>query len=208
MVRPATAFLALAFVPSAASGLGFGVASWGESDMRILAISGSLRAKSSNTAALKAAARLAPPGVDVELFEGIGELPHFNPDVDESGPPPSVLEWRRRVDSVQGLLISSPEYARGVAGVLKNALDWLVSGPEFYEKPVAVINASPRSTHADASLRLTLTTMSGRLIEPASISLPLLGRGLDEDGILADPALASALHDALLSFSAAVGPRS
>lgn len=173
--------------------------------MRILAISGSLRAKSSNTAALKAAARLAPPGMEVVLFEGIADLPHFNPDVDEAGPPPSVLEWRRRVESSRGLLISSPEYARGVAGVMKNALDWLVSGPEFYEKPVAVINSSPRSTHADASLRLTLTTMSGRLIEPASIGLPLLGRKLDADGILDDPDLASALRGALLSFAAAIG---
>jgi NAD(P)H-dependent FMN reductase len=178
------------------------------SDMRILAISGSLRAKSSNTAALKAAARLAPAGVGVELFEGIADLPHFNPDVDEAGPPSSVLEWRRRVGSARGLLICSPEYARGVAGVLKNALDWLVSGPEFYEKPVAVINASPRSTHADASLRLTLKTMSGRLSEAASISLPLLGRGLDEHGILADPDLSSAFRDALRAFAEALGPAS
>lgn len=162
---------------------------------------------SSNTAALKAASRLAPPGVEVELFEGIGDLPHFNPDVDAAGAPWSVLEWRRRVDSARGLLISSPEYARGVAGVMKNALDWLVSGPEFYEKPVAVLNASPRSTHADASLRLTLATMSGRVIEPASISLPLLGRNLDADGIVADPALSSAIRGALLALAAAVDAR-
>jgi NAD(P)H-dependent FMN reductase len=204
MLRPAVDIRPVALAPSAGSGLVRRGWIGGENDMRILAVSGSLRAKSSNTAALKASARLAPAGVAVELFEGLGELPHFNPDVDEAGPPPSVLEWRRRVDAAHGLLISSPEYARGVAGVLKNALDWLVSGPEFYEKPVAVLNASPRSTHADASLRLTLTTMSGRLIEPASIGLPLLGRGLDEDGILADPALASALREALVRLAEAV----
>ncbi|MDG3005362.1 NADPH-dependent FMN reductase [Paludisphaera mucosa] len=172
--------------------------------MRILAISGSLRARSSNTAALQAAARLAPRGVEVALFEGLAGLPHFNPDVDEAGPPPTVIEWRRRVEASDGLLISSPEYARGVAGALKNALDWLVSDPEFYEKPVAVINASQRSTHADAGLRLTLTTMSGRLIEPASITLPLLGRNLDAEGILADPALSAPLGDAMRAFASAI----
>ncbi|AMV40185.1 NADPH-dependent FMN reductase [Planctomyces sp. SH-PL62] len=173
--------------------------------MRILAVSGSLRARSSNTAALKAAVKLAPPDMQIHLFEGIASLPHFNPDVDESGPPPSVHEWRRQVGAARGLLICSPEYARGVAGVMKNALDWLVRGPEFYEKPVAVINASPRSTHADASLRLTLATMSGRVIEAASIAVPLLGRGLDADGIAADPSLSSSLRDALRSFADAIG---
>ena len=174
--------------------------------IQILTVSGSLRARSSNSAALLAAARLAPAGVEVALYEGVGGLPHFNPDVDEAGPPPAVLEWRRRVGEADGLMISSPEYARGVAGSMKNALDWLVSGPEFYDKPVAVINASPRSSHADAALRLTLATMSGRLVERASITLPLLGRGLDADGILADPALAGPLREAVAAFAEAVGP--
>jgi len=172
--------------------------------MRILAVSGSLRARSSNTALLEAAAKLAPPGVDVALFEGLAGLPPFNPDVDEAGPPSSVLEWRRRVEAAHGLLICSPEYARGVAGVLKNALDWLVSGPEFYGKPVAVINASQRATAADASLRLILTTMSGKLVEAASVTMPLLGRNLDADDIVADPALAEPLGDALRCFVEAV----
>ncbi|WP_165073779.1 NADPH-dependent FMN reductase [Paludisphaera rhizosphaerae] len=173
--------------------------------MRILAVSGSLRARSSNTAVLNAAVKLAPPGVEVVLFEGIGALPHFNPDVDEAGPPATVLEWRSQVERAQGLLICSPEYARGVAGVMKNALDWLVSGPEFYEKPVAVINASQRATQADANLRVTLTTMSGRLVEPASITLPLLGKNLDAEAIVADPSLSSALRDALRNFAEAIG---
>src|SRR5215469_4982365 len=142
--------------------------------MRILAISGSLRAKSSNTAVLTAAARLAPPGTEIVLYDGLADLPHFNPDLDTEDPPAPVLALRRAIGHCDGLLISSPEYARGVAGALKNALDWLVSSLEFPEKPVALINASPRSTHADAQLRLILATMSARLIEAASITLPLL----------------------------------
>ena len=154
--------------------------------MRILAISGSLRATSSNTALLLAAARLAPADMEVVLYDGLAALPHFNPDLDTEDPPPTVLALRREIGRCDGLLISSPEYARGVAGAVKNALDWLVSGLEFPEKPVALLNASPRATHADAQLRLTLTTMSARLVEAASIALPLLGRSLDADGIVAD----------------------
>ncbi|MCF3947875.1 NAD(P)H-dependent oxidoreductase [Acidiphilium iwatense] len=90
----------------------------------------------------------------------------------------------------------SPEYARGVAGVMKNALDWLVSSLEFPGKPVAVINASQRATCADAHLKLTLATMSARLVEAASITLPLLGRNLDADGIVSDDALSAQLRTA------------
>lgn len=168
--------------------------------MRILAISGSLRAVSSNTSALKAAAMLAPVGVDVVLYEGLASLPHFNPDLDAEPLPPAVRALRGDIEGSDGLLICSPEYACGVSGSLKNALDWLVSGFEFPEKPVAVINTSQRSVHADASLRLTLTTMSARLIEEASITLPMNGRSLDADGIASDPELAARLRKALEDF--------
>ena len=85
--------------------------------------------------------------------------------------------------------------------MLKNALEWLVSGHEFLDKPVAVINASQRSTEADGQLRLILRTMSGRLIEQASITLPMLGRDLDAEGLLADAALSDALRQALADFA-------
>ena len=105
------------------------------------------------------------------------------------------------------MLICSPEYARGVAGVTKNALDWLVSSFEFPGKPTVVINASQRSTHADAALRLTLATMSADLIEAASITLPLLGRNLDAAGIAADPDLSAQFGEALRAFADAIGRR-
>jgi len=124
--------------------------------MKILAISGSLRAASHNTAVLVAAMRLAPANVTVELFEGIGELPFFNSDLETSGHlPESVSVFRQAIGAADGVLISSPEYARGVSGVMKNALDWLVGSSEFPGKPVALINTSPRHpcarrTDADA----------------------------------------------------------
>src|SRR5581483_420099 len=123
--------------------------------MRLLAICGSLRAASSNRSALEAVRLLAPAGVEVLPWHGLGGLPHFNPDLDtEQAPatPPAVAALRRLVGECDGLLISSPEYAHDVAGSLKNALDWLVSCSEFPGKPVALINTSPRATHAQAAL--------------------------------------------------------
>jgi NAD(P)H-dependent FMN reductase len=165
--------------------------------MRIIAISGSLRATSLNTAVLHAAARLAPAGVTIEIFEGIGNLPFFNSDLDGDRLPQEVAEFRTAIGAADGLLISSPEYARGVAGVMKNALDWLVGSFEFPNKPVALINTSPRATHALAALTITLETMSARLVQDASITLPLLGTVNDAASITANAEFAAPLRNAL-----------
>jgi chromate reductase len=172
--------------------------------VRILAISGSLRDASSNTAVLHAAALLAPEGVEIAIYKGLGSLPHFNPDLDGEPALPAVLDFRSQLKASGGVLISSPEYAHGVPGVLKNALDWVVGSGELAGKRVALINASPRATHAQASLAETLTVMSANLIAGASITLPLLGKKLDAAGIAADPELSSTLRSAILAFASAV----
>jgi chromate reductase, NAD(P)H dehydrogenase (quinone) len=148
-------------------------------------------------AVLEAAKLLAPPSLEIEIFDGLAALPHYNPDLDTDDPPRTVVTLRHKVGRADGLLICSPEYARGVAGVMKNGLDWLVASLEFPGKPVAVINASPRAAHADAALRLSLETMSARLMEHASITLPLLGRNLDAEAIAADRDLSSLIRQAL-----------
>jgi NAD(P)H-dependent FMN reductase len=167
----------------------------------VLAICGSLRRQSSNLAALQAASLLAPERMRITIFDGLAALPYFNPDLDGDDPPAPVRSFRSAVGRADALLICSPEYARGVTGVTKNALDWLVGSFEFPGKPVAVINASQRATHADAALRLTLETMSARLVEEASISLPLLGRNLDAAGIAADPEIGLLLKRALIALA-------
>lgn len=172
--------------------------------MQILAISGSLRAQSSNTNVLLAAQRLAPPHCTIAIYDGLANLPHFNPDLDSDHPPETVSALRKAIGSCQGLLLCSPEYAGGVSGSLKNALDWLVSGPEFYQKPVMLINASQRATSADAHLRLTLKTMAARLVEPSSITLAVQGKNFDADGIVADEVFSQQLRNALATFIATI----
>jgi chromate reductase, NAD(P)H dehydrogenase (quinone) len=167
--------------------------------IRVLAISGSLRAVSSNGAVLDAAAALSPPGVVVIRYEGLAALPAFNPDLDVEGaePPPAVAAWRAAVAAADALVICSPEYAHGVPGALKNALDWLVSGPDVPGKPVAVVNATTRAHIAHASLIETLKTMSAEVVEAASIALPLGPGQRDPSSILADEALRTRLQDAI-----------
>jgi chromate reductase len=172
--------------------------------MRILAISGSLRAASSNTATLQAAILLAPAGIEVTLYTGLGSLPHFNPDLDTDDPPESVKALRHEIGLSRGLLICSPEYAHGIAGSMKNVLDWLVGSIEFPEKPIALINTSQRAIHAPAQLREVLTTMSARLVDEASITLPLWGRTLDAAAIASDPVLSKKLETALQHFARAI----
>jgi chromate reductase, NAD(P)H dehydrogenase (quinone) len=172
--------------------------------LRILAISGSLRARSSNTAVLRAAAAVAPADVVVTLYDGLASLPHFNPDDDVGEPPATVLDLRARIGAADGLLFCSPEYAHGVPGSLKNALDWLVSSIEFPHKPVALINASPMATHAQASLIETLTLMTARIVGEATVTIPVTRADVDADGEITKPEVRSAIRAALDAFVSAI----
>jgi chromate reductase, NAD(P)H dehydrogenase (quinone) len=173
--------------------------------MRLLAIFGSLRRASSNTAALEALARLAPEGVKVLVYRELAELPPFNPDDDvEDRPIPQPVETLRSlVGASDALIIAAPEYAHGVPGVLKNALDWLVASENFAGKPVALINTSPRAFHAQASLREILSTMAARVMPEAFAAIPLTGKTVAADDILADSACARRLKESLDALLAA-----
>ncbi|MEP0928732.1 MULTISPECIES: NADPH-dependent FMN reductase [Cyanophyceae] len=173
--------------------------------LRILAISGSLRQVSSNTALLQAAIALSPEFVEINLYGGLGDLPHFNPDL-EPVELPSVADLRAQVKGSDGIIISSPEYAHGIPGVLKNALDWLVSGEEFMGKPVALFNASPRAAHAQASLIEIVTTMAGRIVPEACITVSLLGKNLDAAGILTEPEISGELSAAIMALATGIEP--
>ena len=170
--------------------------------VRVLAISGSLRRASSNSALIEAVARLSPDTADVSIYRELETLPPFNPDLDGGPTPAPVARFRAALQECNAVLISSPEYAHGVPGVLKNALDWVVGSGEFVDKPVALINTSARATHAWASLAETLSVMSACVVLDASITVPLGGRTLDADSVVRDAAFASALRSALTVLAA------
>lgn len=150
--------------------------------MNVLALSGSLRSASINSAFCRALARLAPPPVRVTVYAGMAALPLFNPDLD-AAPPAPVLDLRAAVAAADVLLIASPEYAHGISGVMKNALDWLVACETAAYKPVALVNTSPRASHAYAALAEVLRTMSAQIIPDASLTVPLLGNCVTEEAM-------------------------
>jgi chromate reductase len=172
-----------------------------ENKIKILAISGSLRKSSTNTALLHATENLAPSHLDFKFYEGLGTLPHFNPELDgeDSIPPESVSDLRTRLKEADGILICTPEYGNGVPGVLKNALDWIVSSGEFMNKPVAVISASPTPMGGDkahASLLLTLNMVNAKIVAEGMI-IPFIRLKLNNEGEITDPALADELRSLL-----------
>lgn len=169
--------------------------------MKILAICGSLRAASLNAMLIRALIRLAPADIKITAYAGMATLPLFNPDLDLT-PPICVLDLKAQIAATDVVLIASPEYAHGVTGVIKNALDWTVSSDVFVNKAVMVLNASPRATHADAALREILSVMSARILETASVTVPLIGAGLNEDGAVGHPEIASILKAALVNGKA------
>ncbi len=172
--------------------------------LNLLGVSGSLRAASTNTALLRAAAAAAPDGVSFRVYEGIGDLPIFNPDLDPNASLP-VQSLIRSVTEADGLVFASPEYARGVPGGLKNALDWLVGGDAFPGKRVALFRASARAVAAPAALVETLRTMSAVLVPEADVLVPLLGNGGEATAaILALPSSRAAVRAAVAAFARAI----
>jgi chromate reductase len=131
--------------------------------MRILAISGSLQARSANLALLEAAAALAPPGVEVVVFDGLRELPQFNPDLEADGPLPVVEQWRQAITGSDALLIASPEYGFSLPGSLKKAIDWVIGSGELERKVIAItasVNHPERGRRGLQALRDTFQALS------------------------------------------------
>jgi len=145
--------------------------------MKILGISGSLRERSYNTALLRAAAELAPPDVEVEIFD-LSRIPLYNDDVESAGDPEPVAELRAAVDEADALLLATPEYNRGTSGVLKNAIDWLsrpFGNSALKNKPLAVIGASRGQyggVWAHDEARKSFGIAGPRIVEDLRLSVP------------------------------------
>ena len=170
--------------------------------LRILGISGSLRRSSHNTSLLRAAARLLPPGVELEVYDGLRELPPYDSDHDVEPAQPAVARLREAIAGADGLVIATPEYNGSIPGVLKNALDW-ASRPfpdsSLRGKPIAVMGASTGlfgAVWAQAELRKVLRTAGARVVE-LELPVPLAATAFAPDGSLADESLAARLEEIL-----------
>ena len=138
--------------------------------------------------------------ISISLYERLGELPHFNSELDNDNVPEPVRNWRARLQECDGVLICTPEYAHGVPGVLKNALDWSVSSGEFMDKPTAVISASPSpdgGDKANASLVQTLRVMMAKIVKGATLLIPAVSTKLNDKGEITDIAITQALKSLL-----------
>ena len=161
---------------------------------------GSLRDGSTNSAVLRTAAAVAPAGVEIDEFDGLAALPHFNPDDDTERPHPAVENLRARLGAADAVLFCTPEYAGALPGSFKNLLDWSVGAETMYQKPVAWINASWAATgaaDAHASLRIVLGYLNARIVEGACRHIPV-GRTLaGADGLVHDEPTRARIREAL-----------
>ncbi len=175
-------------------------------DRCILLVSGSLRAASTNAAALRTAGRLAPADVETVVYDGLGSLPAFNPDL-EDDPPAAVVALRREIHEASGLLFCVPEYAGALPGACKNLLDWTIGDQatgSLYEKPVAWLNVSPRGARgADAELRTVLGYAHALIVEAACLEAPVTGAMVGADGEVDDPSVRRGIARALEALVAA-----
>jgi NAD(P)H-dependent FMN reductase/RimJ/RimL family protein N-acetyltransferase len=165
--------------------------------LRILGIPGSLRARSTNLLLLETVALLAPPQAQLEIFTRLADIPPFQPDTPPDIRPAAVAALRQAITAADAVVFSVPEYAHGLPGVLKNALDWLVDGIEFTHKPVALFNASARSVYAQAALRETLITMGADFLNDAYLTIPLTGGVRTPQQLVTDSAIAAPITAAL-----------
>ena len=170
--------------------------------LNLIAISGSLRAASTNSALVAALAANAPADVIVEIYDGLGRLPIFNPDDEGERTPPEAARLIGMITRADGVIVSCPEYAHGVPGGMKNALDWLVSRDAAVGKPAMLVHASPRSLYARAALAEVMRTMSFAMHEETALEIALLGKKPAEmEAILSEDANRQAMRDAVQGFS-------
>jgi NAD(P)H-dependent FMN reductase len=161
--------------------------------VHVLLISGSLRGASTNSALVRTAAAVAPAGMTASVYEGMAELPHFNPDDDEEGEqvPVAVAALREQLGAADAVLFSTPEYAGALPGSFKNLLEWTVGGHEIYELPAAWVNAAApgRGENADESLRKVLGYVGADIAEEAVVRITVPHRTVGSDGLVDDDAL-------------------
>lgn len=186
------------------------------SELRILGISGSLRAGSMNTALLRAAEKLAPAGMVIEAYDGLRDIPPLDADLNTDQPPPAVADLRHRIGAADGLLLATPEYNYGIPGVLKNALDWasLPTPPArthvLAGKPIALMGCSPSpfgTVRSQMALRQMFVGTDSRVVVKPELCVFAAFTRFDERGELVDDATQNTLVELLESLRHQIGAR-
>lgn len=169
-----------------------------------MSVCGSLRDGSTNAAVLRTARAVAPADIEIDEYDRLGELPHFNPDGDTEPLHPVVADLRDRLTRADAVLFCTPEYAGALPGSFKNLLDWSVGAEAMQQKPVAWINASWAATgaaNAHASLRIVLGYLNVDIVEDACVHIPVGRDLLGEDGVVHDQATRAAILNALTTLA-------
>lgn len=166
---------------------------------RILAISGSTRGKSSNAYLIQWIINNYTQ-FDFTIYKGLATLPHFNVDIDTPQAPAAVIELRQALNSADGVLICTPEYAMGIPGSLKNLLDWTVSSSDFSQKPVAVITASTLGEKAHESLLGTLRVIEAKIEDAATLVISHIKAKVNDNAEITDENAKEAVKKVMQTF--------
>lgn len=167
---------------------------------QILAISGSTRNNSSNHRLIKAIARLLEDDMQLHLYEGIALLPHFDPDITDDHMPQPVADFKRQLREADGVIICTPEYAHGVPGSLKNALDWTVGSGEFSTKPTILITASTDGRYGHNALLETLRVIEAGNIDNLNLLIQFIKTKLTDENTIRDEKTLAAVSGLLDEF--------
>ncbi|MCX4779739.1 NADPH-dependent FMN reductase [Streptomyces sp. NBC_01264] len=182
-------------------------------DLKILAISGSLRAASLNSALVRAAQKFAPSGLSIEIYEGLREIPPYDTDLDNATPPAAATDLRRRITEADGLFIATPEYNYGIPGVLKNALDWasrpIAPSPvsSLAAKPIAIAGAAPTNfgtVRAQLALRQSFLWTDSKVVGKPELQIFRAHERFDESGNLTDEITIGLLRQLLDALAAKI----
>jgi chromate reductase, NAD(P)H dehydrogenase (quinone) len=174
-------------------------------EKKILAISGSIRNNSTNSYLINAIINLYKDQLDFIIYKGLTDLPHFNPDIDQEPFPETVIDFRKRIKEADGVLICTPEYAMGVPGTLKNAIDWTVSSADFSKKPVALITASSMGEKAHESLLGTLRIIEAKIEEGSELLIPFAKTKINSDNKITDQETSEKIKKLMDSFIGVIG---
>ncbi|WP_291140827.1 NADPH-dependent FMN reductase [Flavobacterium sp. UBA7680] len=168
--------------------------------IKIVAITGSTRKNSSNFKILKHISEHIKPNFEVEIFEDLDRIPHFNPDLDTENPPEEIRLFRNKIMEADGIIICTPEYVFSLPGSLKNALEWCVSTTIFSNKKVGLITASASGEMGHEQLLLIMKTLEAKFNDNTQLLIQGIRGKIDAEGKIINEETEIALQNFINNF--------